>query len=189
MLYLKQQLNVIYDKLANKVVEWAISEGARSSGPKLLPNKSVALILDGIKLTMDVGLHKTTQRGTGNKQGQVRMVTWAVPFSGMALPWGGAEVEARHVSDLAVKTAHIGIFATRRNMARVQDMLDNKCPNWLQPPETNDRCPDAGRTLLFKESFALIVDWMHQHNRMNAKLAYWLKKYLSTAERDLSQVW
>jgi hypothetical protein len=32
--------------------------------------------------------------------------------------------------------------------------------------------------LLFKDSIASIVTWMHQHNRTDAKLAYWLEKYL-----------
>jgi hypothetical protein len=66
-------------------------------------------------------------------------------------------------------------------MARIQDILDNKCPNCLHPRETNDhlnRCPDAGCTLLFKESIASIVVWMHQNNRTDAELAYWLEKYL-----------
>jgi hypothetical protein len=66
-------------------------------------------------------------------------------------------------------------------MARIQDILDDKCPNCLRPRETNDhlnRCPEAGRTLLFKESIASIVAWMHQNNRTDAELAYWLEKYL-----------
>ncbi len=64
-------------------------------------------------------------------------------------------------------------------MARIQDILDDKCPNCLRPQETNNhlnRCPDAGRTLLFKESIASIVAWMHQNNRTDAELAYWLEK-------------
>ena len=55
MLSLVQQLNVICGKLANKAVGRAISEGAHGSGPNLLPHKNVAVILDGIKLTTDVG--------------------------------------------------------------------------------------------------------------------------------------
>ena len=66
-------------------------------------------------------------------------------------------------------------------MARIQDILDNKCPNCLRPRETNDhlnRYPDAGCTLLLKESIASIVMWMHQNNSTDAELAYWLEKYL-----------
>ncbi len=56
LLLLEQQLNVICDKLANGAVERAITEGARHSSPKLLPFKSIAVVLNGIKLTTDVGL-------------------------------------------------------------------------------------------------------------------------------------
>jgi hypothetical protein len=66
-------------------------------------------------------------------------------------------------------------------MAHIQDILDDKCPNCLHPQETSDhlnRCPDAGQTLLFRDSISSIVQWMHEHNRTDAKLAYWLEKYL-----------
>ena len=66
-------------------------------------------------------------------------------------------------------------------MARIQDILDSKCPNCKQEQEKShhlNRCPDRGRTLLFKESVASLVDWMHGHNRTDAELAYWLEKYL-----------
>jgi hypothetical protein len=32
--------------------------------------------------------------------------------------------------------------------------------------------------LLFRDSVASIVKWMHNYNRTDAELAYWLKKYL-----------
>jgi hypothetical protein len=66
-------------------------------------------------------------------------------------------------------------------MARIQDLLDNKCPNCLQPQGRSkhlNQCPDAGQTLLFKDSINLIVQWMQDFNRTDAELAYWLEKYL-----------
>jgi hypothetical protein len=66
-------------------------------------------------------------------------------------------------------------------MARMQDLLDNKCPNCKQPKETSEHlnwCPDAGQTLLFRDSVASIVKWMHDYNKTDAELAYWLEKYL-----------
>jgi hypothetical protein len=66
-------------------------------------------------------------------------------------------------------------------MARIQDILDNKCPNCKQEQEKShhlNRCPDQCRTLLFRENVASLVDWMHKHNRTNAELAYWIEKYL-----------
>jgi hypothetical protein len=55
MLSLEQQLNVICDELANEAVKRAISEGALGPYPKLLPHENAAVILDGVKLTTDVG--------------------------------------------------------------------------------------------------------------------------------------
>jgi hypothetical protein len=75
----------------------------------------------------------------------------------------------------------IGICATKSNMACIQDLLDHKCPNCQQPRETSEHlnwCPDVGQTLLFRDSVASIVKWMHDYNRMDTELAYWLKKYL-----------
>jgi hypothetical protein len=66
-------------------------------------------------------------------------------------------------------------------MARIQDILDSKCPNCKQEQEKShhlNRCPDQGRTLLFRESVAGLVNWMHEHNPTDAELAYWIEKYL-----------
>ncbi len=75
----------------------------------------------------------------------------------------------------------IGICATRKNMSRIQDLLEDKCPNCLQPQETSqhlNRCPDQGCTLLLKDSISNLVTWMHNHNQMDPELAFWIKKYL-----------
>jgi hypothetical protein len=69
----------------------------------------------------------------------------------------------------------------RSRMAPIQDILDSKCPNCKQKQEKSHhliRCPDQGRTLLFRESVASLVNWMHEHNCTDAELAYWIEKYL-----------
>ncbi len=75
----------------------------------------------------------------------------------------------------------IDICATRSNMAHIQDLIDNKCPNCKQPRELSEHlnwCPDTGQMLLFRDTVASYVKWMHNYNRMDAELAYWLEKYL-----------
>jgi hypothetical protein len=75
----------------------------------------------------------------------------------------------------------IGICATWKNMSRIQDLLDNKCPNCLQPQETSqhlNRCLDQGRMLLLKDSISNLVTWMPNHNWMDPELAFWIEKYL-----------
>jgi hypothetical protein len=74
----------------------------------------------------------------------------------------------------------IGICATRSYMTRIH-LHHDKCPNCQQPRETSEhlnRCLDAGQTLLFSDSVASIVKWIHNYNRTDTELAYWLKKYL-----------
>jgi hypothetical protein len=66
-------------------------------------------------------------------------------------------------------------------MSRIQDLLDDKCPNCLQPQETSqhlNRCPDKGRTLLFKDGISNLVSWMHNQDRTDPELAFWIEKYL-----------
>ncbi len=75
----------------------------------------------------------------------------------------------------------IDICATRSNMVRIQDLLDDKSPNCKQPKETSKHlncCSDAGQTLLFRDSVATLVAWMHGYNRTDVELGYWLEKYL-----------
>ena len=75
----------------------------------------------------------------------------------------------------------IGICATRRNLVRIQDILDDRGPNCVQGPEKSthlNRCPDHGRTLLFKEGIARLGMWMRYNDRTDLELAYWIEKYL-----------
>ncbi len=66
-------------------------------------------------------------------------------------------------------------------MARIWDLLDNKCPNCKQSKEASEHlncCPNQGRQLLFRDSFSKLSRWLHEHKRMGAELAFWIKKYL-----------
>jgi hypothetical protein len=74
-----------------------------------------------------------------------------------------------------------GWCATRQRMSRIQDILDDKCPNCQRAVETSEHlnvCPDEGRTCLFRDSVELLEQWLHQGNRTDPELAYWLPKYL-----------
>ncbi len=49
-------MNVICDELANGAVARYLSAGVHHTGQKFLPFEKAAVVLDGIKLTTDVGL-------------------------------------------------------------------------------------------------------------------------------------
>ncbi len=56
MLTLEQQRNVIYDGLAKNAIARYLARGrVRDDGPYFLPLEKAAVVLDGIKLTTDVG--------------------------------------------------------------------------------------------------------------------------------------
>jgi hypothetical protein len=64
MLTLEQQLNVICDSLADKAVAQYLAQGAaRDNGPQLLPLKKAAVVLEGVKLTTDIGPEAQLQLG------------------------------------------------------------------------------------------------------------------------------
>ncbi len=55
-LTLEQQLNVICDGLANNAIAGYLARGrVRDDNPYFLPLEKAAVVLDGVKLTTDVG--------------------------------------------------------------------------------------------------------------------------------------
>jgi hypothetical protein len=64
MLTLEQQLNIICDGLANNTIARYLACGrVRDNGPHFLPFEKAAVVLDGIKLTKDVGPEVCIQLG------------------------------------------------------------------------------------------------------------------------------
>ncbi len=147
MLSLEQQLNVICDELANGAVERAITDGVSHFGPKLLPFESVAVILDGVKLTTDVGSEVRYRLGKEDAERfytKPRKVVRGTNRGGLGWSLERFHSVAWHSLGAALKSKPdmfriwlskqcIRICATRQNMARIQDILDDKCPNCLHP--------------------------------------------------------
>jgi hypothetical protein len=162
---------------------------------QFLPLKKAALVLDSIKLTKDVGpemrfcLGKeeaawfyTAPKELVNGSNTVGL-GWS-PHRFNQVSWGALESALRAKPDMLqvwLSKQCIGICATRKNMAHIQDILEDKCPNRLQPQETSqhlNRCPDQGCTLLFKDNISMLSTWMHENDRTDPELAYWIEKYL-----------
>jgi hypothetical protein len=195
-LSLEEQLNVICNELANSAVARYLSKQTKPSRPdQFLPLESAAIALDSVKLTTDVGVevqfhlgkeeaarfytnckvitcgHNTEGLGWSNHM--FNQVAWSTLD---AVLWTKPDMFQVWLSKQLIR-----ICATWKNMSRIQDLLDNKCPNCLQPQETSqhlNRCLDQGRTLLFKDSISNLMMWMHEHNWTDPELAFWIKKYL-----------
>jgi hypothetical protein len=196
MLTLEQQLNAICDGLANNAIARYLARGrVRDGCPHFLPLEKAAVVLDGVKLMTDVGPEVHVQLGMEeaerfytkpcnivngvNKGG----LGWS-PQRFHAVAWKALDTALKSKPDmfqLWLSKQCIGICAMRKNMKRIQDLLDDKCPNCNHPRETSDhlnRCPKAGQTLLFQDSMASLTGWMNNHNQTDAELAYWIEKYL-----------
>jgi hypothetical protein len=153
------------------------------------------VVLEGVKLTTDIGPEVRLQLGMEEAERFYTKpcnIIKGVNRGGLgwssqhfhAVAWEAIEAALSSKLDmfqLWLSKQCIGICATRRNMACIHDLLDDKCPNCNRPRETSNhlnRCPEAGRTLLFRNSEADLTRWMKDHNRTNAELAYWIEKYL-----------
>jgi hypothetical protein len=196
LLTLEEQLKVICDKLANGAVSQNLQSGFPwIHAPQLLPLEKAAIILDGMKQTTDVGAEvryclgkeeankfytKPTLISGGTNKGGLR---WSQKrFNQVSWSSLDASISSKpNMFQVWLAKQCIGICATRLNMAQIQGLLDDNCPNCRHPKETNDHlnhCPDPGRTLLFRDGVAKISRWMYEQSRTDAELAYWVGKYL-----------
>jgi hypothetical protein len=195
-LSLEVQLNVICDELANGAVARYLSSRTRPlRTEQFLPMETAAIVLDSVKLTTDVGAEvrfclgkeealrfytKPKEVTNGRNRGGLGWSTHR--FHQVA--WDSLDLALQSKPDMFqvwLSKQCIGICATLKNMARIQDLLDDKCPNCLQPQETSqhlNRCLDKGRTLLFKEGVSNLVSWMHAQDCTDLELAFWIEKYL-----------
>jgi hypothetical protein len=157
--------------------------------------ETAAIVLDSVKLTTDIGAEVRFRLG---KEEALRFYTkpkevsngrnmgglgWSTHWF-YQVAWDSLDLVLRSKPDMFqvwLSKQCIGICATWKNMAWIQDLLDDECPNCLQPQETSqhlNRCPDKGHTLLFKEGVSNLVSWMHAQDRTDPELAFWVEKYL-----------
>ncbi len=122
MLTLEEQLNVICDKLAKEAVLRYLSDATpEGRGAQLLPLEKVAIVVNGEKLTTDVG--QEVRNALGHKEGW-KFYTGIIKMKGSTntggLGWSEYQFEqeidrqctaeqAGHVSNLACKTMHLSV--------------------------------------------------------------------------------
>jgi hypothetical protein len=159
---LAQQLNTMCNKIANCAVIRACSnEGDEKECSWLLPMEGVAIIIGGAKMTSKVatstrfclGREEAWQFYTrpmrikkgSNKGG----LGWSVAAFN-AVDWQAIAAALKGKPDtfgLWLSKQAIGVCATRKNLARIQGILDNRCPNCGSPHKDNkhlNRCTDPG---------------------------------------------
>ncbi len=90
----------------------------------------------------------------------------------------------------------IRVCATQKNTARIQDILDDRCPNCGKRGEDNhhlNQCRDPGRVRLFREGVCKLTKWMQRGNQTDTELAFRIREYLlhrrQTQMANLATLW
>jgi hypothetical protein len=166
-LTLEQLLSKTCNKLANCAITSARSrEGAEKQMVLPLLYEGAAIITEGLKNTSYVApmLHHilgweearrfyirardikegVNKGGLGWSQSTFDAVNWKSLASALKYKL--------EIFSLWLSKQSIGVCATWRNLVRIQDILDDRCPNCGSIHEDNkylNRCPDLGRRWLF----------------------------------------
>ena len=188
-LSLAAQLNVRCDEHAKAAVLRSMTaEGTKRRESELLPREKAAVIIDGVKLTEDPA--KAVRFALGEVEARRFYTTplkkglgWTVRrFEQVDFRARDAALSGRSEGfGLWLCKQQSGFCATRHQMARIQDLLDDRCPNCLQAGERASHlnvCPDDGRRQLFADGVNQLQRWMETGNRTDPEIAYWVPKFL-----------
>ncbi len=175
---LSEQLNVLCNGLANRAIKGyleRVSPILRAT--TLLPLEKAVVFIDNKKSTTNVGQNVRFLLGTEEaRRFYTSPVVLVKGVNKGGLGWSEEHFDQVAWADLDralrpkpnmyqlwLSKQCIGICATRGNLARIQDILDDRCPNCGHRHETSTHlncCPDHGRTMLFKEGVAKLSTWM-----------------------------
>jgi hypothetical protein len=75
----------------------------------------------------------------------------------------------------------IGVCTMQKNTARIQDILDDCCPNCGKRGKDNkhlNRCHGTGHMRLFRDVVRQLKVWIHKCNQTDSELAFWINEYL-----------
>ncbi len=159
-LSLEAQLNKTCDDLANNVVTGALAN-ADSTRVKtfLLPFEQSAIISNGVKITSRVALVIWFHLGRVEaKKFYKRAIQWVAGSNKGGLGWSDTKFESVNWKALEhaicnkpegfqlwLSKQAIGVCATQKNTARIQDILDDRCPNCRHRREDSthlNKCTD-----------------------------------------------
>ena len=189
-LTLEEQFNCVCDGLAKAAVARSMMDALPRKCSYLLPLEKAAIYVDGKKSTSDIAkevrfclgeeearqfytsARKKTGGGLGWTKHRFNLVDW------VALDKTLASKPDMYGIWLSKQSA--GCCATRAHMKRLQDDLDNKCPNYGRREDASHlmRCPSENRTKLLTEDVEQLSTWLQQNRRTNYELAYWILKYI-----------
>ena len=186
-LTLPQQLNVQCDLLAKSAVRRAISNAAEGQiilTQPLLPQEFAAVHIMGHKITSDptLELHFYIGQHLARKF-YVDEQKWSEQkFDEVC--WDSLRrcIETKSVYFRLWLTKQSSNFiASRKQIARIMDSDDDKCPSCTIHREDAAHlciCPNEDRTMLLKECVDELSKWLQTDGFTDPELAYWIPKYI-----------
>ena len=190
LLPLAAQLNVRCNELAKEAVLRSLIDDRRlGRALQLLPREKAAIFVEGRKLTEEISdevrfvLGEAEARCFYTRAKKKKGLGWSSQrFDQVDFRARGAALAGKpDAYGIWLCKQQSGTCATRKNMARIQDLINDRCPNCLQRGEDAghlNRCPDEGRQQLFREGVERLSRWMNEDNRTDPEVAYWFPKYL-----------
>jgi hypothetical protein len=167
-LKLPAQLNITCNRLAEEAVTRALCTTRHPARPHLLPFKNIVIILDSKKVTSRVSpaiyfalgckearrfytaaRHKvrgSNKGGLGWTEEAFDEVDWKAIEQALSCHLNGFQ--------LWLSKQAIGVCATQKNTAPIQDILDDRCPNFGKRGEDNkhlNTCTDPECIQLFRD--------------------------------------
>ena len=164
-------------------------------GPSLLPFEHSAVLIKNIKITLNIApLIRFLLGRVDVKKVYTKAINQVKGSNKGGLGWSAEafdtvdwEATAKAISgrpegfQLWLSKQAIGVCATQKNTACIQDILDDRCPNCGKRGEDNhhlNQCRDPGRVRLFREGVCKLTKWMQRGNQTDTELAFWIREYL-----------
>jgi hypothetical protein len=151
LLTFEEQLNTTCNTLANEVVGRALGEPTFPMGPSLLPFEHSAVLINNIKISLNIAPQIRFLLGRVDaKKFYTKAINQVKGSNKRGLGWSteafdtaGWEATAKAISgrperiQLWLSKQAIGVCATQKNTAHIQDILGDRCPNCGKRGEDN----------------------------------------------------
>ena len=175
--------------LANEVVTRALNKTTAQMGWLLLPFENSAVLINNVKITSNVTpkirfllgrvdakkfYTKAKHQVKGSNKGGLGWSTEAFKV----VDW---EASVKAISgrlegfQLWLSKQAIGVCATQKHTAHIQDILDDRCPNCGKRGKVNhnlNQCTDLGYVHLFPDGVCKLTKWMRKGNQTHHKPEY-----------------
>ena len=189
-LSLEQRINKLCDELAKEAVDLACRlrvQGTERAVTQLLPGESAAVLVNGVKITGDLGDAIRYAKGYEEaREFLTKQKGWS-DEQFLAVDWKSLHMTLKGKPD-AYRTwlskQHSGFCGTRVQVSHYSgvDGTDVGCPNCgcVEKASHLCVCMNPDRTKLLGEMNDSLAAWMHKGGKTDPEIAYWVPKYVQS---------